>query len=191
MSVKRKSDLANDDASVKKQLKVFKAKSDKGSGNKIPKTNSPDVSKPKVNTEKNIEGKDNSVETLKLKNKSSPNFKKNKKTTAQEFTKNGEKKKFKNEHSNGKKKSALERRENKRKLKSERQSKKKKDETVVDLGTKAKHVWNKVRAEDCPENEREKLLNELHDLVKGNLNKVNQNYFVIRGSLGSELSLND
>ena len=188
MSVKRKSDLANDDASVKKQLKVFKAKSEKGSGNKIPKTNSLDVSKPKVKTEKNNEGKEKSVETQNQKNKSSPNFKKNKKLTAQKFTNNGETKKFKNGNSNGKKESALERREKKRKLKSERQSKKKKDETVVDLGTKAKLVWNKVRAEDCPENEREKLLNELHDLVKGNLNKVNQKYFVIRGSKFVSLS---
>ena len=74
MSVKRKSDLANDDASVKKQLKVIKAKSDNGSGNKTLKTNSPDVSNSevkKVKTEKHNEGKENNVETQKQKNKSS------------------------------------------------------------------------------------------------------------------------
>ena len=62
-------------------------------------------------------------------------------------------------------------REKKKQLKTERQSKKKK-ETVYDLGVQAKNVWNKVRGDDCPEKDREKLLKELHTLVKGNLSKV-------------------
>ena len=71
----------------------------------------------------------------------------------------------------GKEENNHERREKKKKLKSERQSKKKNVE-VFDLGVQAKKVWNKVRGDDCPENERNNLLRELHSLVKGNIKKV-------------------
>ena len=71
----------------------------------------------------------------------------------------------------GKDENNHEKREKKKKLKSERQSKKKNVE-VFDLGVQAKKVWNKVRGDDCPENERNNLLRELHSLVKGNIKKV-------------------
>ena len=62
-------------------------------------------------------------------------------------------------------------REKQKKLKVERQSKKK-EVSVFDLGVQAKKVWNQVRGDDCPEEDRAKLINELHSLVKGNLDKV-------------------
>ena len=48
----------------------------------------------------------------------------------------------------------------------------KKNVEVFVLGVQAKKVWNKVRGDDCPENERNNLLRELHSLVKGNIKKV-------------------
>ena len=62
-------------------------------------------------------------------------------------------------------------REKQKKLKAERQSKKK-EVSVFDLGVQAKKVWNQVRGDDCPEEDRAKLINELYSLVKGNLDKV-------------------
>ena len=178
MSVKRKSDSTEHVASIKKQPKIAKIKSEKAS-NKSLQSNKPDdanAKTKKARKHKPNESKDNSIEKQEVKNDNSPNeLKKTKDSNdhdKQEFDDNKEN--SNNEKSAQKKESALERREKKKKLKSERQSKKKKDETVVDLGTKAKHVWNKVRGDDCPENERDGLLNELHSLVKGSLNKVNQ-----------------
>ena len=56
-------------------------------------------------------------------------------------------------------------------LKAERQTKAK-GESVYTLGQQAKQVWEKVRREDCPDDEREKLLDELHAAVKGNVKKL-------------------
>ena len=169
MSVKRKSD-AGDKSENAKQLKVTKPKKEKDlETKKILQTNSPDVANGKVKKlkkEKLDKNKRRSSETENENSNEIQNESKKQKNSA-----NLDKENI-NEKSTEKKEGAHERREKKKKLKSERQSKKKKDETVVDLGTKAKLVWNKVRGDDCPENERENLLNELHGLVKGNLNKV-------------------
>ena len=171
MSVKRKSDAGEKSENVKKQLKVSKVKIEKDSGSqKILQTNSPDavngkvkkIKKEKLNEHKKKSNEDQIENT----NESQVETKTKKNVT------DHDKENLKNEKPTEKKESALERREKKKKLKSERQSKKKKDETVVDLGAKAKLVWNKVRGDDCPENEREGLIKELHGLVKGNLNKV-------------------
>lgn len=178
MSVKRKSDSTEQAVSIKKKTKIAKIISGKES-NKSLQSNSPDndnAKTKKAKKHKPNESKHNSIEKQEGKNDNSPNeLKKTKDSNDHDkpgFDDNKEN--SNNEKSAQKKESALERREKKKKLKSERQSKKKKDETVVDLGTKAKHVWNKVRGDDCPENERDGLLNELHSLVKGSLNKVNQ-----------------
>ena len=64
-----------------------------------------------------------------------------------------------------------EKKEKKKKIRDERRTKKK-EEGVFDISTKAKKVWEQVRREDCPEKEKEKLLNELHQLVKGNVSKI-------------------
>ena len=180
MSVKRKSDAGGKSENVK-QLKVPKPKKEEDlETKKILQTNNPDVSNGKVkkikkeklneNKRKRSEAQnDNTNETL--------NESKKQKNSA-----NLDQENMTNEKPTEKKEGAHERREKKKKLKSERQTKKKKDETVVDLGTKAKLVWNKVRGDDCPENERENLLNELHGLVKGNLNKVWQSiYYSLQG----------
>lgn len=64
-----------------------------------------------------------------------------------------------------------EKKEKKKKITDERK-KKKKDDGVYDIGTQAKKVWEQVRREDCPAGEKTKLLNELHQLVKGNVSKI-------------------
>eukprot|EP00088_Acartia_fossae_P010996 TRINITY_DN1550_c0_g1_i10.p1 TRINITY_DN1550_c0_g1~~TRINITY_DN1550_c0_g1_i10.p1 ORF type:complete len:679 (-),score=235.53 TRINITY_DN1550_c0_g1_i10:362-2398(-) len=50
--------------------------------------------------------------------------------------------------------------------------KKFKQEDVFDIGVKAKKVWEEVRREDCPEDKKERLINELHGLVQGNIKKI-------------------
>jgi len=47
-----------------------------------------------------------------------------------------------------------------------------KNENVFELGVQAKKVWEEVRREDCEESKKEKLINELHSLVKGNIKKL-------------------
>jgi len=61
-------------------------------------------------------------------------------------------------------------REKQKKVKEVR--KKFKQEDIFDIGVKAKKVWEEVRCEDCPESKKDKLLNELHSLVKGNIKKI-------------------
>ena len=61
--------------------------------------------------------------------------------------------------------------EKKKKLREDRR-KKDKEEGVFDIGVRAKQVWEEVRREDCPESKKSKLLNELLELVKGNVSKI-------------------
>ena len=56
-----------------------------------------------------------------------------------------------------------------KKLKSERKAK---DSTVFELGTQAKKVWETVRSQACPKDEKERLIPELHELVKGQILKI-------------------
>lgn len=61
--------------------------------------------------------------------------------------------------------------EKKKKLREERRKKDRK-EGVFDIGIRAKQVWEEVRREDCKPERKEELLNELHQLVKGNIAKI-------------------
>jgi len=61
--------------------------------------------------------------------------------------------------------------EEKKKLREERR-KKDKETGVFDIGVRAKQVWEEVRREDCAAGRKSELLNELHQLVKGNVGKI-------------------
>jgi len=62
-------------------------------------------------------------------------------------------------------------REKQKKEKAERKAKKLQPE-VFDIGVQAKKIWEEVRKEDCPEQKKEKLTKDLHELVKGNIKKI-------------------
>merc|ERR1712025_473291 len=62
-------------------------------------------------------------------------------------------------------------REKQKKEKAERKAKKLQPE-VFDIGVQAKKIWEEVRQEDCPEQKKEKLTKDLHELVKGNIKKI-------------------
>ena len=49
---------------------------------------------------------------------------------------------------------------------------KKLDQTIYDIGTQAKKIWEEVRKDDCPEEKKTKLVTELHSLLKGNIKKL-------------------
>merc|ERR1719383_476774 len=67
----------------------------------------------------------------------------------------------------------LNKKETREKQKKTKEIRKKfKQEDVFDIGVKAKKVWEEVRREDCPEDKKEKLVQELHSLVKGNIKKI-------------------
>jgi len=68
--------------------------------------------------------------------------------------------------------SKKEEREKQRKLKGERRSKKIAAEGVYELGVQAKKVWNEVREDTCPQEKKDKLIKELHSLIKGNVKKI-------------------
>ena len=166
MSVKRKStDGLENESTVKKHPKTSKVKLEKSSN-----------VKPQSSAEKTLA-------LIKSKHHDKPNKQDKKSKPAIKENGNEKPKKIKTEikkidkeningtNPQGKEENNHERREKKKKLKSERQSKKKNVE-VFDLGVQAKKVWNKVRGDDCPENERNNLLRELHSLVKGNIKKV-------------------
>jgi len=53
-------------------------------------------------------------------------------------------------------------------------------EDAFDIGVKAKKVWEEVRREDCPEDKKDKLLKELHSLVKGNIKKIIYSHDTVR-----------
>ena len=175
MSVKRKStDGLENESTGKKHPKTSKVKLEKSSDVK------PQSPADKAKVSKSSQLKPN---VIKSKHHDKPNKqdKKNKPTIKENGNEKPKKikteiKKIDKENINGtnpqgKDENNHERREKKKKLKSERQSKKKNVE-VFDLGVQAKKVWNKVRGDDCPENERNNLLRELHSLVKGNIKKV-------------------
>jgi len=61
-------------------------------------------------------------------------------------------------------------REKQKKMKEFRR--KTKHENVFELGVQAKKVWEEVRRDDCEESKKEKLIVELHSLVKGNIKKL-------------------
>merc|ERR1719220_2563262 len=67
-------------------------------------------------------------------------------------------------------------RELKKKLKAERKKKKAGDDgdknQVFELGVQAKQVWEKVRSQHTSKEEKEKLIPELHQLLKGKVEKV-------------------
>ena len=63
-------------------------------------------------------------------------------------------------------------REKQKKLKNQRQAKKKKDLNVFELGVQAKKVWENARSSSCSREEKPKLINELHELLKGQISKV-------------------
>merc|ERR1712025_1381601 len=62
-------------------------------------------------------------------------------------------------------------REKQKKEKAERKAKKLQP-AVFDIGVQAKKIWEEVRKEDCPEQKKEKLTKDLHELVKGNIKKI-------------------
>merc|ERR550517_871752 len=49
---------------------------------------------------------------------------------------------------------------------------KKLDQSIYDIGTQAKRIWEEVRKDDCPEEKKTKLSTELHSLLKGNIKKL-------------------
>ena len=49
---------------------------------------------------------------------------------------------------------------------------KKLDQSIYDIGTQAKKIWEEVRKDDCPEEKKTKLVTELHSLLKGNIKKL-------------------
>jgi len=61
-------------------------------------------------------------------------------------------------------------REKQKKMKEFRR--KTKNESVFEIGQRAKKVWEEVRRDDCEEAKKSKLLDELHSLIKGNIKKL-------------------
>ena len=49
---------------------------------------------------------------------------------------------------------------------------KKLDQSIYDIGTQAKKIWEEVRKDDCPAEKKTKLVVELHSLLKGKIAKL-------------------
>jgi len=75
-------------------------------------------------------------------------------------------------------------RELQKKLKAERKKKKAGDDgdknQVFELGVQAKQVWEKVRSQHTSKEEKEKLIPELHQLLKGKVEKVIRAHDTVR-----------
>ena len=65
-------------------------------------------------------------------------------------------------------------------LKVERQKKSAKSESIYELGVQTKKIWEKVRSDKCPEDEKAKLIVELHELVKGQLKNIIYSHDTVR-----------
>jgi pumilio family protein 6 len=61
----------------------------------------------------------------------------------------------------------------KKKRKELRKTRKEQKCTIYSLIDKSKKLWEKVRRNDCPIEQREKLTVEIHGLLKNKLHKVN------------------
>jgi len=75
-------------------------------------------------------------------------------------------------------------REQQKKLKAERKKKKAGDDEgkneLFELGVQAKQVWETVRSSQTSKEEKEKLIPELHSLLKGNVEKVIRAHDTVR-----------
>jgi len=115
----------------------------------------------KENTEKTF--KKNKMKGFDVKTKGKPSF-------------DGKKKKFGKKVTNANEVQPvvlLNKKETREKMKQVKETRKKfKQEDVFDIGVKAKKVWEEVRREDCPEEKKVKLVQELHSLVQGNIKKI-------------------
>lgn len=60
----------------------------------------------------------------------------------------------------------------KKKKKELRKTRKEQKCSVFDLTEKSKKLWERVRRNDCPAEQRQKLTAEIHKLLKNNLQKV-------------------
>ena len=187
MSVKRKAlkEVVNGDV-IKKKLKSAKSEPGHNDGKKKEKQDKGNPKKEDINEtpQSNKKSKPNKKKELQIKIADKIKSKKEKRGKdgdkgAPEDSDDDDAQKKRPMHktkinasneSNDKEISKKDMREKQKKLKDER--KKKKDTSVFDLSLQAKKVWNQVRGDDCPEEDRNKLLHELHSLVKGNLDKV-------------------
>jgi len=111
------------------------------------------------NTDIEKDGKTKNFKKEKLANKIA-----DKKTKVQSKAKKGEEKPFV-------KLDKQQTRDKQRKDKADRKAKKL-EQSIYDIGTQAKRLWEEVRKEDCPEEKKTKLVTELHSLLKGNIKKL-------------------
>jgi len=87
------------------------------------------------------------------------------------FDKDG-KKKF-NKNKENKPFVKLNKKETREKQKKDKDTRRKfKQEDVFDIGVKAKAIWEEVRKEETPDQKKDKLINDLHALVAGNIKKI-------------------
>ena len=135
----------------KKDKKVLKSK--KENAEKEGKKDKKVLKSKKENTEKDGKKK------AKLVNKIS-----DKKTNLQSKGKKGEEKPFV-------KLDKQQTRDKQKKDKADRKAKKL-EQSIYDIGTQAKRLWEEVRKDDCPEEKKIKLVSELHSVLKGNMKKL-------------------
>ncbi len=188
MSVKRKNSAGGEDGDVKpaKNMKVKKAPkakpSPKGKGKgtaKPEKENKTPAAKGKGKGKKELavaaKGKGKPEKADKM--GGPPDAKKKKKggggDSKEKTTAHKDRKKFmKKDGGAGESgESAKSRNQEYKKLKKQRQ-KEKRSEDVYELGVEAKKAWERVRREDCPEEEKNELIAKLAEDVKGRVKKL-------------------
>lgn len=62
-------------------------------------------------------------------------------------------------------------------LKETRKKKEMKPE-IYELSKEAKKIWEELRKENCPQNVRDKLCDQMHRLVKGHIKRVRRTSFI-------------
>jgi len=153
---KNKKNFDDDNTSPKKKIKY------ENPGKPVKSENAGKPDKKKSKKPKEV-GKENSEKGLHKKTKGKPGF-------------DGKKKKFGKRVTNANEVQPvvlLNKKETREKMKQVKEARKKfKQEDVFDIGVKAKKVWEEVRREDCPEQKKMKLVQELHSLVQGNIKKI-------------------